>query len=117
MFNIGMTQMEMADALNVDQSTIRRDIGGLSLQARDEYAKRIFQERRLELQRMTAKHDGTMKRVWELVDDKNLTIRERMAALSLLLKCYKVKGYLIPSRRDDVKRKKGLEAAVQEGND
>jgi predicted DNA-binding transcriptional regulator YafY len=63
MFNRGLTQAEMADALNVDQSTISRDIQGLSLQARDEFAKRIFQERWLELQRMTAMHDGAMKRM------------------------------------------------------
>jgi hypothetical protein len=117
MFNRGMTQAEIAGALNVDQSTISRDIRGLSLQARDEFAKRIFRERWLELQRMTAMHDGTMKRVWELVDDKDLTTRERMAALSLLLKCYKVKEYLILSRRDDVVYQKGLEAAVRQGND
>jgi hypothetical protein len=50
------------------------------------------------------------------VDDKGLTNRERMAALSLLLKCYKVKEYLIFGRRDDVICQKGLEA-VHEGDD
>lgn len=114
MFNRGLTQAEMAEALGVDQATISRDIRGLSLQARDEFDRQIFRDHWLELQRLTAMHDGTMKRLWELVDDKNLTARERMAALSLLLKCYKLKKYIIPNRRDSAIYQRGLEAVYEE---
>lgn len=113
----GMTPMEMAEALGVDQATISRDIRGLSLQARDEFDKQIFRNHWLELKRTTAMHDGTMKRVWELVDDKNLTTRERMAALSLLLKCYHLKKYIILSRLDNAICPRGFEAVYEEDDD
>jgi predicted transcriptional regulator len=109
MFNKGFSQIEMAEVLGVDQSTISRDVNALSIHASRGMDK-IFEHHFLEIERMGAMHDAAMKRIWELVDNKDLTVRQRMEALSLLLKCYNSRKEAIPSRRDKAIYQKGLES-------
>ena len=64
--------------------------------------------------RYTYAFDGVTKRVWQLIDDDSLTKRERMYALSLLLKCCKATKLILPARRDDAIFQRGLEAVYEE---
>lgn len=114
MYNRGMTQMEIAESLGVDQATISRDIHGLSCEAAKDMDRLVFRNHWIELIKTTYGYDGVTKRVWQLIDDDSLTKRERMYALSLLLKCYKAKKLILPGRRDDAIFQRGLEAVYEE---
>jgi hypothetical protein len=117
MYNRGMTQMEIADALGVDQATISRDIYGLSCEAARDTDRLVFRNHWLEIMRATYGFDGVTKRVWQLIDDDSLIKRERMYALSLLLKCYKATKLVIPARRGDAIFQRGLEAVYEEDDE
>ena len=102
MYNRGVSEKEMAEALGVNQSTISRDISDLSSKARNDLVSKTVKNHWLEVQRITLLYECALKKTCELADSKDLTVRERIAALSLLLKCCNSIDYLIPEQREMV---------------
>lgn len=87
----GYSQSEIADKLNVNQSTVSRDLKELRNKARsslDLYAKEQIPN---EFQIYISGLNQIIKNLWEIVEDKQnakIGIRDRTYVLSLLMQCY-----------------------------
>nr|AFK24813.1 hypothetical protein Josef01_02j05_24 [uncultured archaeon] len=125
MYNRGYTQAEMAEALGVGQSTVCRDIRVLSARAGDEIDELFGKRLELECVRLITGIDGATRMMWDLLDDKNLPPKQRMAAVATLLKCYDARKKFLPALQsakdylrqrqdliDDMERR--LDAAIKE---
>ena len=87
----GYSQSEIADKLNVNQSTVSRDLKELRNKARsslDLYAKEQIPN---EFQIYISGFNQIIKNLWEIVEDEQnakIGIRDRTYVLSLLIQCY-----------------------------
>ena len=87
----GYSQSEIADKLNVNQSTVSRDLKELRNKARsslDLYAKEQIPN---EFQIYISGFNQIIKNLWEIVEDEQnakIGIRDRTYVLSLLMQCY-----------------------------
>jgi transcriptional regulator with XRE-family HTH domain len=112
MYNRGHTQAEMAGELGVDQSTISRDIRVLSTQASETIEELYDKRLKLECARLITGVDGATKMMWEILDDKNLPPKQRMAAVAILLKCYEARKAFFPaahSAKEYLEQRKDLQ--------
>ena len=87
----GFSQSEIAKKLDVNQSTVSRDLGEIRSKARKTLDLYVREEIPNELQIYISGFNEITKNLWEIVEDKQnpkITIRDRTYVLSLLMQCY-----------------------------
>lgn len=87
----GFSQSEIAKKLNINQSTVSRDLDEIRGKARKMLDLYLREEIPNELQIYISGVNEITKNLWEIVEDKQnpkLTIRDRTYVLSLLMQCY-----------------------------
>lgn len=87
----GFSQSEIAKKLNVNQSTVSRDLHEIKRKARKTLDLYVREEIPNELQIYISGYNEITKNLWEIVEDKQnskITTRDRTYVLSLLMQCY-----------------------------
>lgn len=86
----GYSQSEIARKLNLNQSTISRDLAEIRKKARSSLDMYVKDEIPNEFQIYISGLNQIMKNLWEIVEDKQtkITIKDRTYVLSLLMQCY-----------------------------
>lgn len=87
----GYSQSEIARKLNVNQSTVSRDIGELRKKARGSLDLYVKEEIPNEFQFYISGLNQIIKNLWDIVEDKQntkITVKDRTYVLSLLMQCY-----------------------------
>ena len=87
----GFTQSEIAHKLNVNQSTVSRDLEDIKKKARSSLDRYIKDEIPNEFQIYISGLNEIIKNLWEIVEDKQntkISTRDRTYVLSLLMQCY-----------------------------
>jgi transcriptional regulator len=87
----GFSQSEIAKKLNVNQSTVSRDLDEIRRKARKTLDLYMREEIPNELQIYISGLNEIIKNLWEIVEDKQnskISIRDRTYVLSLLMQCY-----------------------------
>jgi transcriptional regulator len=90
----GMTQAEIASVLEVDQSTVSRDLRHIKEESRKYIEQYVTKDIPFEFNRYLAGLDQITKKLWDIADDTNTAIttnKDKMAALSMLMNCYNVR--------------------------
>ena len=90
----GMTQAEIASVLQVDQSTVSRNLKYIKEESRKYIEQYVTKDIPFEFNRCLAGLDQITKKLWEIADDTNTAIttkKDKMAALSMLIHCYNVR--------------------------
>lgn len=87
----GFSQSEIVKKLNVNQSTVSRDLDEIRRKARKTLDLYMREEIPNELQIYISGLNEITKNLWEIVEDKQnpkITTRDRTYVLSLLMQCY-----------------------------
>jgi transcriptional regulator len=87
----GYSQSEIAKKLNVNQSTVSRDLDEVRRKARKTLDLYMREEIPNELQIYISGLNEITKNLWEILEDKQnpkITTRDRTYVLSLLMQCY-----------------------------
>jgi transcriptional regulator len=87
----GFSQSEIAKKVNVNQSTVSRDLDEIRRKARKTLDLYMKEEIPNELQIYISGLNEITKNLWEIVEDKQnpkITTRDRTYVLSLLMQCY-----------------------------
>jgi transcriptional regulator len=87
----GFSQSEIAKKLNVNQSTVSRDLDEIRRKARKTLDLYMREQTPNELQIYISGLNEITKNLWEIVEDKEnpkITTRDRTYVLSLLMQCY-----------------------------
>lgn len=86
----GYSQSEIAQKLNVNQSTISRDLGEIKKKARSSLELYVNEEIPNEFQIYISGLNQIMKNLWEIVSEKEpkISVKQRVYVLSLLMQCY-----------------------------
>ena len=88
LYSKGLTQFEISQQLNVNQSTISRDLQHLQEEAKKQIWKYLNEDTLLEYVRYIVGNNEISKKLWEIVQDKNISAKEKTNALSLLNQAY-----------------------------
>ena len=88
LFSKGLTQSEIAQELNVDQSTISRDLQFLKQEAKGKIEKYLNEDILLEYLRYIAGSNEVTRHLWEIVQDQETITKDKTNALSLLMQFY-----------------------------
>jgi transcriptional regulator len=87
----GNSQSEIAHKLNVNQSTVSRDLIEIKKKARSSLDLYVKEEIPNEFQFYITGLNQIIKNLWELIEDKQdskVSIKDRTYLLSLLMQCY-----------------------------
>lgn len=87
----GYSQSEIAHKLNVNQSTVSRDITELREKSRGSLDLYVKEEIPNEFQFYISGLNQIIKNLWDILEDKQntkITIKDRTYVLSLLMQCY-----------------------------
>jgi transcriptional regulator len=87
----GYSQSEIANKLDVNQSTVSRDLTEIKNKARSSLDLYIKEEVPNEFQIYISGFNQIIKNLWEIVEDKQsakISIKDRTYVLSLLMQCY-----------------------------
>lgn len=87
----GYSQSEIARKLNVNQSTVSRDIAELRKKARGSLDLYVKEEIPNEFQFYISGLNQIIKNLWDIIEDKQntkITVKDRTYVLSLLMQCY-----------------------------
>lgn len=87
----GFSQSEIARKLNVNQSTVSRDLAEIRKKARSSMDLYMKEEIPNEFQIYISGINQIIKNLWEIVEDKQnpkISIKDRTYVLSLLMLCY-----------------------------
>jgi transcriptional regulator len=87
----GYSQSEIARKLNVNQSTVSRDIAELRKKARGSVDLYVKEEIPNEFQFYISGLNQIIKNLWDIIEDKQntkITVKDRTYVLSLLMQCY-----------------------------
>jgi transcriptional regulator len=85
------SQSEIARKLNVNQSTVSRDIAELRKKARGSLDLYVKEEIPNEFQFYISGLNQIIKNLWDIIEDEQntkITIKDRTYVLSLLMQCY-----------------------------
>ena len=88
LYSVGRTQSEIAKELDVDQSTISRDLQLLKQEAKRNIEKYLNEDILMEYLRYIAGSNEVTRKLWEIVQDENVSTKNKTHALSLLMQCY-----------------------------
>ena len=109
----GYSQSEIARQLNVNQSTISRDIAELKKKARSSLDLYVKEEIPNEFQFYITGLNQIIKNLWEIIEDKQnskISIKDRTYVLSLLMQCYSRRiEMLIGGPGDEMNAKKHMD--------
>lgn len=87
----GYSQSEIARKLNVNQSTVSRDLTEIKKKARSSLDLYVKEEIPNEFQFYITGLNQIIKNLWELIEDKQnskISIKDKTYVLSLLMQCY-----------------------------
>lgn len=86
----GYSQSEIARKLNVNQSTVSRDLAEIRTKARNSIDLYVKEEIPNEFQIYISGLNQIIKNLWDIVENKNpkLNVKDRAYILSLLMQCY-----------------------------
>jgi transcriptional regulator len=86
----GYSQPEIANLLNINQSTVSRDLDDVRKRARNTLDLYIREEIPNEFQLYISGLNEITKSLWQIIEDKQnyITTRDRTYVLSLLMQCY-----------------------------
>lgn len=86
----GYSQSEISHKLNVNQSTISRDLTEIKKKARSSLELYVKEEIPNEFQLYISGINQITKNLWEIAEDKHskISVRDRTYVLSLLMQCY-----------------------------
>ena len=88
LYSKGLSQYEISQQLGVNQSTISRDIQFLQQEAKKKIWKYLNEDILFEYLRYIVGSNEISKNLWEIVQDKNISIKDKNNALSLLNQSY-----------------------------
>jgi transcriptional regulator with XRE-family HTH domain len=89
LYSKGLTQSEIAQKMNVNQSTISRDLQYLQQEAKKSIWKYLNEDILFEYLRFIVGNNEISKKLWEIVqDDENASAKDKTNALSLLNQSY-----------------------------
>ena len=87
----GYSQSEIAGKLNVNQSTVSRDLAEIKKKTRSSLDLYVKEEIPNEFQFYISGLNQIIKNLWEMLEDEQntkITIKDRAYLLSLLMQCY-----------------------------
>ena len=84
----GLAQAEIAQELGVDQSTVSRDLQFIKQEAKKKIEKYLNEDILFEYLRYIAGSNEVTRKLWEIVQDENITTKDKTNALSLLMQSY-----------------------------
>ena len=84
----GLAQAEIAQELGVDQSTVSRDLQFIKQEAKKKIEKYLNEDILFEYIRYIAGSNEVTRKLWEIVQDENITTKDKTNALSLLMQSY-----------------------------
>ena len=87
----GYSQSEIANKLNVNQSTVSRDLAEIRDKARSSLDLYVKEEIPNEFQIYISGFNQIIKNLWEIVENKQnskMSIKDKTYVLSLLMQCY-----------------------------
>lgn len=87
----GYSQSEIAGKLNINQSTVSRDLAEIKKKARSSLDLYVKEEIPNEFQLYISGLNQIIKNLWEQIEDKQnpkISIKDRTYVLSLLMQCY-----------------------------
>ena len=88
LYSKGLNQEEIALELHVDQSTVSRDLQLIKQEARRQVEKYLREDILLEYLRYMAGSNEVTRKLWDIVQNDNSTIKEKTNALSQLTQSY-----------------------------
>src|SRR5918994_5442365 len=88
LYSKGLTQSEIAQELNVDQSTVSRDLQFIKQEAKKKIEKYLNEDILFEYLRYIAGSNEVTRKLWEIVQNENVTTKDKTNALSLLMQSY-----------------------------
>jgi hypothetical protein len=83
-----LTQEEIARELNVDQSTVSRDLQYIKQEAKKKIEKYLNEDILFEYLRYIAGSNEVTRKLWEIVQNEKTMTKDKMNALSLLMQSY-----------------------------
>jgi predicted DNA-binding protein (UPF0251 family) len=87
LYSKGLTQSEIASEINIDQSTVCRELQFIKQEAKKKIEKYLNEDILFEYLRYIAGSNEVTKHLWELVKNEE-NAKDKMNALSLLMQCY-----------------------------
>lgn len=109
----GFSQSEIAGKLNVNQSTVSRDLEEIRKKARSSLDLYVKDEIPNEFQIYISGLNEIIKNLWEIVEDKKnpkISTRDRTYILSLLIQCYSKRiEMLVGGPESDMNAKKHID--------
>jgi predicted transcriptional regulator len=88
LYSKGLNQQEIAQELNVDQSTVSRDLQYIRNEAKIKIEKYLRNDILFEYVRYMAGSNEITRYLWEIVQDNETTAKEKTNALSCLMQSY-----------------------------
>jgi predicted transcriptional regulator len=84
----GLNQEEIAREVNIDQSTVSRDLQYIKHEARIKVEKYLREDILFEYVRFMAGSNEVTRHLWEIVQNSDTTTKEKTNALSYLMQSY-----------------------------
>jgi transcriptional regulator with XRE-family HTH domain len=88
LYSKGLTQAEIAQELNVDQSTVSRDLQCIKQEGKKKIEKYLNEDILFEYLRYIAGSNEVTRKLWEIVQDERVMTKDKTNALSLLMQSY-----------------------------
>ncbi|MGH9982535.1 MAG: hypothetical protein ACRD8W_01095 [Nitrososphaeraceae archaeon] len=84
----GLNQEQIAQELRIDQSTVSRDLHLVQQESKNHVEKYMREDILLEYLRYLVGSNEITRTLWEMVQNKDTTRKEKMNAISLLMQIY-----------------------------
>ena len=113
----GLTQSEIAQQLQIDQSTVSRDLQVIKDEARYNIEKYTKEEIPVEYLRYITGIDKIISKLWNLIEIENAdpSIKFKIQGLSLLKQCYEKRIEMLRgSSESDMNAKKHMEKILHQ---
>jgi transcriptional regulator with XRE-family HTH domain len=88
LYSKGLSQEEIAQELNVDQSTVSRDLHFIKHEARKQIERYLREDILFEYMRYMAGSNEITRNLWQIVQNESATTKEKTNALSILMQSY-----------------------------
>ena len=88
LYSKGLSQEEIAQELNVDQSTVSRDLHFIKHEARKQIERYLREDILFEYMRYMAGFNEITRKLWQIVQNENSTTKEKTNALAQLMQSY-----------------------------